>query len=132
MTTPAPPAPSAQPTFDWRRPSVWLGLLLIPIDIYLTIALTEKHGLAVGILAGVVYGSLTLVSLAYNRVVAWSKAHPLLDSLILLPLVFLALAYLTPLSLVMCAVITAACGVPWLALTTFARRRHKDLPEKSI
>ncbi|MFC4533958.1 hypothetical protein [Sphaerisporangium dianthi] len=131
--TPAPAAASAESAasarvgwlgVDWRRPPRWLGLLLLPGDVYLTARLTEKHGLAVGVLAAVVYGGLTFMPLFFERVSAWSKAHPVLDSLVLIPLIFLALAYLTPMSLAMCAAITAACGLPWAAVTIAVRRRR--------
>ncbi|MGW4644622.1 hypothetical protein ACWEN6_39360 [Sphaerisporangium sp. NPDC004334] len=128
MTTsehPVPSASSVRRALDGRMPPWWLGLLLVPVDVYLAISLAEKHGLAVGVLAAVVYGALTFVPLFFEEVTAWSRAHPVLDGLVLVPLVFLALAYLTPLSLAMCAAVTAACGLPWPVVVTVLRRRRR-------
>jgi hypothetical protein len=127
MTTSEPPAPAGRHTREWRTPPRWLALLLLPIAVYLTVSLTEKHGLAVGVLAGVVYGGLALVALFFNQVRAWSKAHPVLDSLVIIPLIFLALAYVTPLPLLMCAAVTAVCGLTWLVIAALIRRRHDKL-----
>jgi hypothetical protein len=126
MTQPDRPLGPAPKTFDWRRPPAWLSLLLIPIAVSMAFFLTEKHGIVIGVLAGLVYGALGIVPLAMNRVSSWSKAHPLLDSLIFLPLLFFALAYLTPLSLILCLVITTAAGVPWLFLAAYTRRRRDE------
>jgi hypothetical protein len=50
---------------------------------------------------------------ASDRIVSWSQRHPLLDSLIIVPLLFCALAYLTSLSLPVRAAIAAAGPYPW-------------------
>ncbi|WP_405143431.1 hypothetical protein OG589_38225 [Sphaerisporangium sp. NBC_01403] len=125
MTGPDRSMESAPKRFDWRRPPAWFGLLIIPVAVLAAFALTEKHGPVLGVLAGIVYASLALVPLALDQVTSWSKAHPFLDSLILLPLLFFALAYLTQLPLIACMWIAAACAVPWLALTTFLRKRRQ-------
>ncbi|MFC6085095.1 hypothetical protein [Sphaerisporangium aureirubrum] len=124
MSTSEHPPPGARLARGRRTPPRWFALLLLPVGAYLAVALTEKHSLAVGVLAAVVYGTLALVPLFSVQVRSWSKAHPVLDSLVLIPLIFLALAYLTPLSLPLCAAITAACTLPWLAITAIIRRRR--------
>ncbi|GAA3791402.1 hypothetical protein GCM10022226_07990 [Sphaerisporangium flaviroseum] len=126
MTESDRPSGAALKTYNWRRPPTWVSLLLFPIAVLLAFAITEKRGIVLGVLAGVVYGSLAVAGLALDRVSAWSKAHPVLDSIIMPPLLFFALAYLTPLSLIICLAITAAAAVPWFVLSTLVRRRRSE------
>jgi hypothetical protein len=85
-----------------------------------------------GVVAVAVYGLLSLSCLlAWERRVAWSKRHPLLDSLLVAPLlsmalVFLALAYTTTVPTVFCLLIALGAGPLLLAPAYLLRRRARQ------
>ena len=97
---------------------------LLPITA--AIGFAAKRGVVVGVVAAVVYGALTLsLLLAWERVAAWSKRHPLLDGLIIVPLLFLAVAYCTKLSIAICVVIALVGGLFLVPLTLLRRRARR-------
>ena len=105
------------------RPPVWFRLIGCLGLTAATTGLFAKRGVAVGVVAVAVYGLLSFsYLLAWERVRDWSKRHPLLDSLAIVPMLFLALAYCTRLSTVICVLIAAIAG-PLLMTPAHARRR---------
>ncbi len=69
-----------------------------------------------------VYGGVfAVVVFNHDASLKWSKTHPILDSVLLAPSVFLALAYLTDLALLSCALLGLAA---WLLLVPFVLRRR--------
>jgi predicted permease len=73
--------------------------------------------------AAVVCGLFVLFGLlGWERLRAWSERHPLLDSLVIVPLLFLGVAYFTRLPVVFCVLIALVAGVP-LAVLSLALRR---------
>jgi hypothetical protein len=108
------------------RPPVWFRLIGCLGVTAAAAGLFAKRGAVVGVIAVVVYGLLSFSCLlAWERVRDWSRRHPLLDSLIIVPLLFLALAYVTRLSTVICGLIALIAG-PLLAAPAFARRRARQ------
>lgn len=113
-----------------RPPSRWQRVAAVVLAVALPLALWDKRGPAVGIVALVVYGSVFLIA-AFNhrRMRAWSRRHVALDSLLIVPLIFLMLALVTNLSLALCVAIAAAAGavlVPfmvWRRLGTLSADR---------
>lgn len=63
--------------------------------------------------------------LRHEALHTWSKAHPVFDSALFVPLVFLALASLTDLALGWCALIGVGA---WLLLLPLVLRRRADAP----
>jgi hypothetical protein len=78
-------------------------------------------------MAAVVYGSIALATLlAWERTTAWSKRHPLLDSLIIVPVLFLAIAYVTSLSTGLCVLIALLAGLLLVGLSAVLRGRRAN------
>lgn len=96
------------------QPPMWFRLLSVVALTAAAAALGVRRGVAVGIIAAVVYGSGALAcAAAWQRTVAWSKQHPLLDSLLIVPLLFLAVAYLTDLPIGLCVVTPCWLARSW-------------------
>lgn len=109
------------------QPPLWFRLLGVAALTAAAAALGVRRGVAVGIIAAVVYGSIALsTAAAWQRTAAWSKRHPLLDSLLIVPLLFLAVAYLTNLSIGLCVVIAALAGALLVGLSAVLRRRRSS------
>jgi hypothetical protein len=101
-----------------KEPRPWLKAVAVVLAVGLSIAMGLKRGWAVGLAAGVLYtGMLVGVALARDRFIAWSRRHPVGDSMFLAPLTFFALAYITTLSLAFCAAV-AVCA--WAVLAGLA------------
>lgn len=108
------------------RPPLWFRLLAVVALTAAAAGVGLERGVVVGVIAGVVYGSIALVTfVAWQRTTAWSQQHPVLDSLFTVPLVFLAIAYLTDLSTGGCVAATAVAGV-LLAGPPVVRRRWRS------
>ncbi len=106
------------------EPPIWFRLLGGLAVAAGTAGLAVGRGGTVGIIAAVVYGSLALSPLlAWERTNAWSKQHPLLDRLIVVPLLFLAIAYFTDLSIALCLVIGVPGGLLLAGISAVLRRR---------
>ena len=119
------PTPSRRLT-GRTRPPLWFRLLGVVTLTAAAAGLGLERGLAVGIIAAVVYGSIALATfVAWQRTTAWSLQHPVLDSLFIVPLVFLAVAYLSDLSTGGCVAATAVAGA-LLAGPTAVRRRWRS------
>lgn len=60
----------------------------------------ERRGVAMGVLAALIFGALAVSSwLPTDVVIRWSARHPVLDRLLFAPILFCGLAFFTPLSL---------------------------------
>lgn len=89
----------------------------------MTVAVWDKRGPIAGAVALVFYGVMfTVTSFRHEEVMAASRSHPLLDTLILPPLLFLAVAYSSDLDLWKCALVAAA---GWLVLLPFTLRTRR-------
>jgi hypothetical protein len=126
MTHADHPAGSTRKTF--ASPPLWLRLAGAPLAVLVALGMTDKRGVAMGVFAGVVYGLLAAGLLAWDRTVSWSRRHPFLDSLIGTPVAFVAIAYVTSLSLIASAAI--ALGVtPLLVGVAYLKRRGRENSE---
>ncbi len=125
--TDSKPTPTPTKLLTGRaQPPLWFRLLGVVALTAAAASLGVKRGLVVGIISGVVYGSIALsTAAAWQRATAWSKQHPLLDSLIIVPLLFLAVANLTTLSLGLCLGIAAVAGALLVGLSAVLRRRRR-------
>ena len=100
-----------------RRQTTTLGkIALAGLTVAVPLALWDKRGAAVAVIAAFSYGILFGLAVLTPRPWAeWSRRHVVLDALIVVPLMFVALAYITNMSLVLCVVValgTAAVTVP--------------------
>jgi uncharacterized membrane protein len=106
-----------------------LGLLVL---IAAAAGLAVKRGAVVGTVAAVVYGSAGLSTvLAWQRTTDWSKRHPLLDSLLVVPCLFLAIAYITKLSTGICVLIALLAGLVLVGIGAATRRAKQRKERKS-
>lgn len=100
-----------------------MQLLQVIAGVFLTFAIWEKRGAVAGIVALVVYGlGFSFAALRYERVVAWSIKHPLIDSAFLAPFVFLACAYITDWPLGICALVGVGAWLVLLAVIRLLKR----------
>lgn len=105
------------------EPPTWFRLLGCLVLIAVAAGVAVKRGAVVGALAAVVYGWIGLSTLlAWQRTANWEKRHPLLDSLLVVPLLFFAIAYITNLSTGICLLIALLAGLVLVGLG--AARRH--------
>lgn len=96
---------AAHPPSPWRK----LGAVLLWV--VLPVALWDKRGPLVGLIAVAVYGAVFLLpAFRYRATDAWSRRHPALDASLVVPLLVLALAYVTELSIGACVLIGVAAG----------------------
>jgi hypothetical protein len=106
-----------------ENPPVWMRLLYVPAFGLAALGIGERRGWIVGAIAAIVYGGLGLAcALAPRGLMRWSRAHPVLDNAFLGPFLFLALAYLTHLSVWWCAVAGVLGSVGGIALGASPRR----------
>jgi len=110
----------------WPEPR--LGFRVALAALYLAVAVGmyfTDRGLAVSI-AGVVefcwLGAWALVP--WGQRLAWARRHPVLDSTIVFPSTFVALAVLTHLSIGVCALLTVPFGILLVAVSVLTRRRR--------
>jgi hypothetical protein len=123
MTT-GGPIRSALRRFDnyaARPPSAWTKVIVLALAVLLPVALWEKRGAVVGVVAVVFGAGLLVATFAHNATRAWSRRHVALDASIVVPLTFLALAYGTALALWLCLLIALVAGVA-LVLVAVSRR----------
>jgi hypothetical protein len=105
------------------NPPLWMRLLYVPAFGLAALFIGERRGWVVGVIAAIVYGGIGLAgALAPGGLMRWSRAHPVLDNAFLGPFLFLALAYLTHVSVWWCAIAGVLGGIGGIALGT-ARRR---------
>jgi hypothetical protein len=101
------------------------GVVLVTL---IAAGLASRRGLLVAAIAAVVYGLMAMCwAFAWERTVAWSKRHPVLDGLVVVPLLFLALAYFTTMSTGLCAVAALLAGGLFVGLAAALRRRRGRL-----
>lgn len=82
----------------------------------------DKRGAAVGILAVVVSAAMCLGgAFHHSAAIAWSRRHVVLDALLIVPLTFFGLAYITGLSLVLCAAIALGAGAVLVPIAVVRR-----------
>jgi hypothetical protein len=111
--------------FSAKEPPMWQKATTVVLAVAMPVSIGIKRGWPLGLAAGVVYGCGFLGMLfARHRFIAWSTRHPVADAMFVIPLMFFALAYVTNLSLWVCATI-AVCT--WIALAGLAvwRRRTR-------
>ena len=105
------------------NPPLWMRLLYVPAFGLAALFIGERRGWVVGVIAAIVYGGIGLAgALAPRGLMRWSRAHPVLDNAFLGPFLFLALAYLTHVSVWWCAIAGVLGSIGGIALGT-ARRR---------
>jgi hypothetical protein len=103
-----------------------MKLLLVVPAVQVTVELYDRRGFAVAVVGALVWGSIIVsVVRGLGRVSAWSRAHPVADSALVVPLTFVALAYLTRLGLGWCALIAVAL---WLVVVVLGRWRRRVVP----
>ena len=90
-----PQARAAERPFATRRPRLWLRLLGVPVAAMVTMSMIDVRGVAMGVVTGLVYGLLAIGMLMWEPMVSWSRRHPFLDTLMIIPVQFLAVAYFT-------------------------------------
>lgn len=105
-----------------RSPRTWQKVVAVVMAVALPLALWDKRGALVGVLAFLVYGGVFLTA-AFNHgaSLAWSRRHVALDGAFIVPIAFLALAYLTTLSLWLCALIALAAGAVLVSVAVWRR-----------
>ncbi|MEU7003791.1 hypothetical protein [Nonomuraea sp. NPDC046570] len=113
----APPARKG-----WSRPPLWLRLLAFPVALLASLAVAGERGLVMGLAAGTLYGLQATSLLIWDRMVAWSDAHPYLDDLVILPILFFTLATFTDMPLLYCA-LASLIGTPLVFLRGYLTRR---------
>ncbi|HEY8720619.1 hypothetical protein [Pengzhenrongella sp.] len=85
------------------HPPLWIRLLFVPVLAFLIYGVAAQRGVALGILAVIVYGWIGVASIARPQALTrWSHAHPRADGAILGPIAFLVLAGLSPLAVTWC------------------------------
>lgn len=96
---------------DAHAAPLWRQIAATALPVLMLVALWHKRGAAVGIVAFLFYAGVMIgATFRPDRVAAWSRRHVVLDALVILPLAFLALAYLTTWSLAACALVAMAAG----------------------
>jgi hypothetical protein len=113
------------------EPPPGLSLLVLLVCIAVAAALAVKRGVVVGALAAVVYGGIGLSTLAWQRTANWSKRHRLLDSLLIIPLLFFAIAYITKLPTGICLLIALLAGLALVGLSAALRHARQRTDRKS-
>jgi hypothetical protein len=110
--------------FTGERPyPLWMKLFLLVPAVSTTIELHDRRGLAVAAVGALMWGLLLLsVVRGVSHATAWSRAHPVADSAMVVPLAFAGLAYLTRLGLVWCGLIGVAV---WLVVLVLGRWRRR-------
>lgn len=97
-------------------------------------SVTAKHGLLVGIVAGMSYGHLAVISaIPSTKVVQWSQRHPYLDILLFPFLVFTGLVWFTGIPILVCigmAVIGYALMLGLRAVVTRFRNKRTTITEQ--
>ncbi len=107
-----------------RPPRLWQKVALVLLAVSASSGLAIKRGWAVGAAAALVYGALAITSiLSWERLKAWSSEHPVLDSALFGPLLFLALAYITSLPTATCILIALVAAAAFAGLTILLRAR---------
>ncbi|WP_157251917.1 hypothetical protein [Patulibacter americanus] len=109
--------------FTGERPvPLWMKLILVVPAITTTIELHERRGLALAVVGALMWGALLAAMVRGTDMTAWSRAHPVVDSAVMVPVTFVALAYLTHLALGWCALIGVALWLVALVLGRWRRR----------
>jgi hypothetical protein len=102
---------------------LWLRLSILVPGIVITVALFERRGIVVAAVGALVWGALFVSTWrGVQHSVRWSREHPVLDSLLVVPFAFVALAYLTRLGLGWCVLIGAGL---WPVALVLGRRRRR-------
>jgi hypothetical protein len=109
------------------NPPIWMRLLYVPMFALVALMTGERRGWVVGIVAAVVYGGMGLaVAITPGGTVRWSRAHPKADNAVLGPLLFLALAYLTRVSVWWCLAAGVLGSLGGIALGAQRRRSFAE------
>lgn len=111
----------------WQRAGLAMFSALLAV-----LGAWRARGPLVGSIALLVFTVFGVSALAPRRVQRWSRRHPVLDSLLVVPLMFLALAVVLRLSLWVCLVVALLTGVVMVPLAVRSRRSRRpqwDEPE---
>lgn len=109
---------------DWPRRYRWVMPLAA---VAVTVRAFDTRGWVVAAIAAVFWGWMTLGTRQNpSRMIAWSRAHPVLDSMVMLPVAFLAFAILTRIGLGWCALGAVALWLAVLVLGTHRRRQARE------
>jgi hypothetical protein len=104
-----------------------MKLAAMVLAIAVSLGLWDKRGAVVGAVALLVYGGIVLTAMFnHSGTLAWSRRHVALDASFVVPLTFLALAYLTALPLGVCVLIAAAMGAVLVAVAVWRARRQRS------
>ncbi|WP_138720991.1 hypothetical protein [Nonomuraea basaltis] len=108
----------------------WFSRVFLPLGtVVLTLQMIDKRGVAMGVLVALTFGTLAAFAWIPPRVaIRWSSRHPLLDGLLFTPILFCALAYLTPLSLLVCLGITVIGTALMLGVVGWRLARSRRAP----
>ena len=80
------------------NPPTWMRWSYVPVFALVVFHVTQRRGWVIGAVAAVVYGGVGLAMLSPGRTASWSKNHHKLNGSLLGPMLFLALAVITNLS----------------------------------
>lgn len=109
-----------------QRP-VWfsvLGVLALSAPVA---KVASDRGLAAGAFAAGIFCLVMIPAFIHReRAIAWSRQHPVLDALTVVPFLFVSLAYLTELTTLACALAGLAVGVVFVALSAALRVRRRS------
>lgn len=107
-----------------RPPALWQKVLLPVVVVLVTVGLADRRGWGVAIVAVIVYGAIGVAFISFHdQLVAFSQDHPVLDASLFAPLLFIALAYMSELSIVLCIVIALAGGAVLMGVKYIQKRR---------
>ncbi|TYB62253.1 hypothetical protein FXF51_26450 [Nonomuraea sp. PA05] len=97
-------ADNVAPSRTKQRIAQWFSrVFLALVAVAITLGMIDKRGVAMGVLAALTYGALAAtVWVPFQRLMDWSRRHPMLDGLCFAPILLCGLAYLTSLSLLWC------------------------------
>lgn len=109
-----------------RDVPLWMKLILVVPGVQITLVLYDRRGIALAVLGAALWSGFLVLALRGSRgASAWSRAHPAMDAAMTVPIVFVALAYLTRLELWWCALIGVAL---WLVVVVLGRWRRRVVP----
>ncbi len=112
-----------------EHPPWYVRVVAVPIFAGMAFGVAARRGWVVGLVAAVVNGGLGLaMALVPSGVIDWSRRHPRMDGSFFGPLLFLGLAYLTPLPLWVC-VAAGIAGIGFGVLMGVRRERRIEVSE---
>ncbi|HEX8104762.1 MAG TPA: hypothetical protein VF533_19240 [Solirubrobacteraceae bacterium] len=107
-----------------RPPSRTLRVLGVLSLAFATVGFWDARGAVVGVVALLTYGAIALALMRPEVVNRWSQMPLVVDTALMIPLGFIAAAYVTDLGLWACAAIGVAAWLLQLVHVTWRRRRR--------